>query len=97
MYYVVTKFGVATGKTLNDIRSNQFVKGSISKGKIDRDEFKVVGPDYIVNMTDADLDFIQDKQKLSQIMFQNFFKQDNSVKVFLFINIFLTFLNLFVK
>lgn len=97
MFYVITKFGVVTGKTLNDIRTNQFIRGSVSKGKIDRDEFQVIGPDYVINMTDADLDFVQDKHKISQIMFQNFFKQDNSVKVFLFLNIFLTFLNLFVK
>ena len=90
MFYVITKFGVATGKTLNEVRANQFVKG-----RIDRDEFKVIGPDYVVNMTDVDLDFVRDKQKISQIMFQNFFKHDNSVKVFLFLNIFLTFLNLF--
>lgn len=92
MYYVVTKHGVVTGKTKKEVESNQFVKG-----RIDYDELNVFGSDYVVNMTERDIDFVQDKQKISQIMFQNFFKQDNSVKVFVIINIFLTFLNLFVK
>ena len=38
------------------------------------------------------VDFIQDKRKLSQIMFSNFFKKDNSAKVLCFLNLFLTFL-----
>lgn len=97
MYYAITKYGVATGKTLGDIRSNQFVRGTVSKGKIDRDEFNVVGPDYVVNLTDSDLEFIQDKHKLSQIMFSNFFKTDNSAKVFMILNIFLTAIILFFK
>ena len=97
MYYAITKFGVATGKTLGEIRTNQFIKGNVAKGKIDRDEFQVVGPDYVINLTDSDLEFIQDKHKLSQIMFNNFFKTDNSAKVFTIINIILTALILFFK
>lgn len=97
MYYAITKFGVATGKTLGEIRTNQFIKGNVSKGKIDRDEFQVVGPDYVINLTDSDLEFIQDKHKLSQIMFNNFFKTDNSAKVFTIINIILTAFILFFK
>lgn len=97
MYYVITKFGVATGKTLGEVRSNQFVRGNYSKGQLDREEFHVVGADYVVNLTDSDLEFIQDKHKLSQIMFSNFFKQDNSAKVFSIVNIILTVLVLFFK
>lgn len=97
MYYAITKFGVATGKTLGEVRSNQFIRGNFAKGAIDRDEFRVVGADYVINLTDTDLDFIQDKHKLSQIMFSNFFKQDNSAKVFSILNIILTALILFFK
>lgn len=92
MYYLVMKQGVIVGKSKKEIEAHPKIKG-----KIDFDELKAFGPDYIINMSDADIDFIQDKRKLSMIMFQNFFRKDNSVKVFLFINIFLTFLNLFVK
>lgn len=97
MYYAITKFGVATGKTIGEIRSNTFVRGNYAKGLLDREEFHVVGSDYVVNLTDSDLEFIQDKHKLSQIMFSNFFKTDNSAKVFAIINIFLTVLILFFK
>ena len=97
MYYAITKYGVAVGKSLGDIRANQFIRGTVAKGKIDRDEFQVIGPDYVINLTDADLEFIQDKHKLSQIMFSNFFKQDNSAKVFSILNIVLTALVLFFK
>lgn len=92
MFYVVTKQGVVVGKTKKEAENDPKIRGHI-----DYDEMHVFGPDYIVYMTDEDIDFVRDKRKLSQIMFQNFFKVDNSVKVFVFINIFLTFLNLFVK
>ena len=97
MYYAITKFGVVTGKTLGEVRSNQFIRGNYSKGQLDREEFHVIGPDYVVNLTDSDLEFIQDKHKRSQIMFSNFFKQDNSAKVFSILNIILTALVLFFK
>ena len=87
MYYLITKQGVITGKTKKEVELN----GKI-KGKIDHDEMIALGPDYVVRLTDADIDFVQDKRKLSQIMFSNFFKKDNSGKVFGVLNMFLTFL-----
>lgn len=87
MYYLITKQGVITGKTKKEVELN----GKI-KGKLDHDEMIALGPDYVVKLTDADIDFIQDKRKLSQIMFSNFFKKDNSGKVFGLLNMFLTFL-----
>lgn len=87
MYYLITKQGVITGKTKKEVELN----GKI-KGKIDHDEMIALGPDYVVKLTDADIDFVQDKRKLSQIMFSNFFKKDNSGKVFGLLNMFLTFL-----
>ena len=87
MYYLITKQGVITGRTKKEVELN----GKI-KGKIDHDEMIALGPDYVVKLTDADIDFVQDKRKLSQIMFSNFFKKDNSGKVFGLLNMFLTFL-----
>ena len=87
MYYLITKQGVISGKTKKEVELN----GKI-KGKIDHDEMIALGPDYVAKLTDADIDFIQDKRKLSQIMFSNFFKKDNSGKVFGLLNMFLTFL-----
>lgn len=92
MFYLITKQGVISGKTKKEVQNNPKVRGHI-----DYDEMRSVGPDYVINLTDDDLDFIRDKKKLSQIMFQNFFKTDNSVKIFVIINIFLTVLILFFK
>ena len=80
------KQGVITGKTKKEVEMHPKIKG-----KLDYDELISVGPDYVLKLTDADIDFIQDKKKLSQIMFSNFFKKDNSAKVFGFLNLFLTF------
>ena len=87
MFYVITKQGVISGKTKKEVEINAKIKG-----KIDHDEMVALGPDYVVKLTDADIDFIQDKRKLSQIMFSNFFKKDNSAKILSFFNLFLTFL-----
>lgn len=87
MYYFITKQGVIAGRTKKECEMNAKIKG-----KVDYDEMLSLGPDYVVKLTDADIDFIQDKRKLSQIMFSNFFKKDNSAKVLCFFNLFLTFL-----
>ena len=81
------KQGVITGKTKKEVEMHPKIKG-----KLDYDELTAFGPDYVVKLTDADIDFVQDKRKLSQIMFSNFFKKDNSGKVFGVLNMFLTFL-----
>ena len=90
MYYVITDRGVFKGKTRKEL-SLQI------KGKFDETEFKPLGPDKVVKVTDADIDFIQDKRVLSQIMFSNFFKKDNSVKVMVFFVLFFEFVILFMK
>ena len=87
MYYFITKQGVIAGRTKKECEMNAKIKG-----KVDYDEMMALGGDYVVKLTDADIDFIQDKRKLSQIMFSNFFKKDNSAKVLCFLNLFLTFL-----
>ena len=87
MYYVITKQGVISGRTKKEVELNAKIKG-----KIDHDEMIALGPDYVIKLTDADIDFVQDKRKLSQIMFSSFFKKDNSAKVLSFFNLFLTFL-----
>lgn len=92
MFYLITKQGVISGRTKKEVQSNVKIRGHI-----DYDEMKVFGPDYVINLTESDIDFIQDKRKLSQIMFNGFFKADNSVKVFTIINIILTTLILFFK
>lgn len=90
MYYVVTDRGVVKGRTRREC-SLQL------NGRLDPDEFTPYGPDSIVYMTDADIDFIQDKKKMSMIMFSNFFKKDNTTKVLIFVILFLQCIIIFVK
>lgn len=58
------------------------------------DEFKSIGGDLIANLTTDDLDFVQDKKKLSSIMFGNFFKKDPLPRNLMIINVVLTFIML---
>ena len=75
MYYFITKQGVIAGRTKKECEMNAKIKG-----KIDYDEMVALGSDYVVKLTDADIDFVQDKRKLSQIMFSNFFNKIKSLK-----------------
>lgn len=90
MYYAIIKSGVVCGKTKKDIERDPRIHG-----RIDIDEMTSYGPDFVVKLTNDDINFVQDKRKLSQIMFQNFFKQDNSLKLFVILNLVFTVINLF--
>lgn len=85
MFYAVTDRKVFAGKSLSVI--NRTIEG-----KLDLDEFHCLGGDYIVYLTPDDLDFVQDKKKLSSIMFGNFFKKDNTVKIISVILLILNFI-----
>jgi hypothetical protein len=75
MYYAITNYGVRTGKTLPELNKKL-------NGKLEDSEFTFIGSDAVVKLNSTDIDFIQDKKRMSQIMFSNFFKKDNSVKMF---------------
>ncbi len=89
MYIVITENKVYTGKTLSILNRSM-------DGLMDEDEFKQIGADSVAVLTAADLDFVQDKRKLSSIMFGNFFKKDNLPRNLMIVNIILTFI-LFVR
>lgn len=69
MYYAVEDNQVVSAKTLSLLNKKL-------NAVLDENEMIAVGADRIVYLTNADLDFIQDKRKLSTIMFGNFFKKD---------------------
>jgi hypothetical protein len=85
MFIVITPSKIFTAKTLDGINKQ-------IHSQIDMDEFKSIGGDLIVNMSSADLDFVQDKRKLSSIMFGNFFKKDNTARNLIIINLIFTFI-----
>lgn len=90
MIYVITSTGVYSSDKLEKINTRL-------NAQIDKDELHYFGSDQIVNLTNQDIDFVQDKRKLSKIMFGNFFVKDNSAKIFGILNAILIFLVLILK
>lgn len=83
MYIVITDSRVYTGKTLSSL--NHSIDGLMNE-----DEFKQIGSDCVAVLSSFDLDFVQDKKKLSSIMFGNFFKKDLLPRNLMIANIILT-------
>lgn len=88
MIYVITERGVVAAEKLSQINKEL-------DSKIDKDELTFLGADAVVKLTDKDIDFIQDKKKMSNILFGNFFKKDNTVKVICIFTAIFSFLNLY--
>ena len=85
MYIAITENHVYTGKSLTLLNRSM-------GAQMDEDEFKQIGADSVAILTASDLDFVQDKRKLSSIMFGNFFKKDMLPRNLMIINIILTFI-----
>lgn len=85
MYYAITETKVYTAKSLSLLNRSM-------NGLMNEDEFKQIGGDRVVLLSPSDLDFVQDKRKLSTIMFGNFFKKDTLPRNLMILNIILTFI-----
>lgn len=85
MYYAITETKVYSAKTLALLNRSM-------NGLMDEDEFKQIGGDSVAILSPSDLDFVQDKRKLSTIMFGNFFKKDTLPRNLMILNIILTFI-----
>lgn len=85
MFIVITQNKIYKGKSLKDINRS-------IHGQMDLDEFHPLGGDYIVNLSLDDLDFVQDKKRLSNIMFGNFFKKDTLTRNLIIVNFIFTFI-----
>lgn len=71
MLYVITPSGVTSGKTLNQINKKL-------KAKFDENEFTQLGADKITKINTDDVEFVQDKKRLSMIPMSSLYKADNS-------------------
>lgn len=76
MYYAICNSGVYSSDSLKKL--NNMLNGA----QLDEDEFTCLGSDKIVKLSDNDIDFIQDKRKMSRIFFGNFFREDKTQKLF---------------
>ncbi len=90
MIYVITDQGVKVGKTIREINRKYLIE-------LEPAEFTTVGADQVVKLTRADIDFVQDKYRMSNIMFGNFFRKDNSGKLLTVVNIILTCMLIFTQ
>ena len=85
MYYAITETKVYSAKTLALLNRSM-------NGLMDEDEFKQIGGDRVALLSPSDLDFVQDKRKLSTSLFGNFFKKDTLPRNLMILNIILTFI-----
>lgn len=83
MYYMITDTKMYKGRTAHDI--NRQIGGTV-----EHEQFKQIGADMVLNVTEEDLDFIRDTKRLSAIMFGNFFKKDHTVKYLVIANFVIT-------
>jgi len=88
MIYVFTDQGVLSGRTLKEINKRY-------KILLEPAEMKQLGADQVVYLDRDDIDFVQDKYRMSNIMFGNFFKTDSSGKLLTIANIIITCVVLF--
>ena len=88
MIYLITDSGVKVGRTVCDINKKYNIM-------VEQAELYPYGPDMVAKLTRADIDFVQDKRRMSAIMFGNFFKTDNSGKLLTIVNLILTCVLLF--
>lgn len=89
MYIAITDTRVYTAKNLSMLNRTM-------NGLMEENEFKQIGADNVAILTSSDLNFVQDKKKLSTIMFGNFFKKDTLPRNLMILNVILTFI-LFVR
>lgn len=74
MYYVVTDSGVHVGKNRQEINKRLDTL-------FEEEEFKVIGADKVIQVTDIDINFLRDKRRMSRIFFGNFFKEEKATKL----------------
>lgn len=90
MIYMITDTGVRSARTFKEFNNKHHVL-------LEETECTPCGGDLVVKVTERDLDFLQDKARVSNIMFGNFFRKDNSGKLISIVNLIITAFILFTK
>lgn len=70
MFYAVTDTGVETGLTLQKLNKKL-------NSKLEKENMKKIGSDYVITLSNSDLQFIQDKKTMSKIPIQKLYKKGN--------------------
>lgn len=77
MYYVITENEVVDGKDLNQINKKLYAM-------LEETDFRSLGEDKIITLTTADLNFVQDKKRMSMIPMERLYKKDTTGKLMLY-------------
>ncbi|NMB98226.1 MAG: hypothetical protein GYA02_16735 [Clostridiaceae bacterium] len=77
MYIVITPNGVYRNKSLKKINK-------LLKSNVEELEMKQVGKDKVINLTEIDIDFVQDKARMAAIPIKRLYKSDNSQKYIMY-------------
>lgn len=84
MFYAITEQGVKKAYTRKQLNKKL-------KGILETAEFKFLGRDAVTILNEKDLEFVQDKRRISQIPIQQLYKKDMT-KVLIFIVMLLQFI-----
>jgi hypothetical protein len=77
-YVVITKNKLHVAKSLKEINKQ-------AKGMIEDEEFKAIGEDFIINLSDDDINFVQDKKRMSNIPWQSMISKDKTLNYLLYV------------
>lgn len=70
MYILINQNGVKTALTLSKLNK----KAGIT---LEKSDFKRLGADWILNMTNEDYEFVKDRKQLSRIIMSRLFKKES--------------------
>lgn len=71
MFYVITPNQLILGKTIKEVNKQL-------NSNLELIDFHSKGKDFVVNLNNDDIEFVQDTKKMSRIMVQNLFKKSDS-------------------
>lgn len=84
-YYAITDKGVAAASSLKKL--NQSLNA-----ELEEEELIPIGPDRLIKLTKADIEFVQDKKRMSLIPIKNLYKKSNTVTLMLTVILIMQFI-----
>lgn len=90
MYYVITDQGVIGVKKLSVLEKKYNMK-------MDQLDFTSVGGDFVIKISDKDIEFVKDAAKLNTLALNKLFKVDSMPKTLLYIVMIMQFITMVKK
>lgn len=90
MYCVITDNGPVTGRSLKEVNRKL-------NSLIEENEFRQLGSDRIIILTEQNLEFVQDKKRMSRIPIEKLFRKNSTITLMLGIIMLIEFILLIKK